>query len=195
MEIRSYGNEAAPKLLDERIIEGFGVVFNKESRVLYDPEKKRFFIEIIEPGAITQELLRECDIKALIEHNRQRLLARSNLGEGSLTLEIAEYGLKYRFSAPNTDDGNFALEMIRRGDLFGSSFAYTTDEKKNVTYKQRNGLLIRRVHKIDKMFDIAIVSDPAYFGTDVTTRSIEPYEDTTKEKDYKIQIEKLRLQI
>lgn len=82
MEIRSFGENAAPKLLDERNIEGYAIVFERESRVMYDLEKKRFFIEIIKSGAVSEELLRSCDVKALLEHNKQRLLARSNNGTG-----------------------------------------------------------------------------------------------------------------
>lgn len=195
MEIRSFGENAAPKLLDERTIEGYAIVFERESRVMYDFEKKRFFIEIIKAGAISDELIRNCDVKALLEHDNQRLLARSNNGIGSLSLCIDDYGCMYRFLSPNTYEGDYAIEMVRRGDLYGSSFAYITDEKKNVEYSKRDGLLIRIVNKIDKIFDVSIVSDPAYFGTDVTVRSLEKHLQPVSKDDYKIKIEKLRIQI
>ncbi|MCS2921824.1 HK97 family phage prohead protease [Bacteroides fragilis] len=76
MEIRSFGENAAPKLLDERMIEGYAIVFERESRVMYDLEKKRFFIEVIKSGAISDELLRSCDIKALLEHNKQKAFSK-----------------------------------------------------------------------------------------------------------------------
>lgn len=189
MEIRSYTAEASPKI-NGRTIQGYGSVFGKQSRILYDADKKQFFIEVIERGAITNELIRTCDIKALMEHNKQRLLARSNMGVGSLLLSIDDYGLAYKFEAPNTQEGNDAIEMINRGDLFGSSFSYWTDEKKNVTYQKVDGIWLRTVHRIDKLFDIAIVSDPAYFGTDVTVRSLAGLEDANK--DYINQINNLR---
>nr|WP_302830096.1 HK97 family phage prohead protease [uncultured Bacteroides sp.] len=188
MEIRSYAAEAAPKI-DGRTIQGYGSVFEKQSRILYDIDKKQFFIEIISKGAITEELIRSCDIKALLEHNKQRLLARSNMGSGSLLLSVDDYGLAYKFEAPNTQEGNDTLEMINRGDLFGSSFSYWTDEKKNVTYQKKDGIWLRTVHKIDRLFDIAIVSDPAYFGTDVTVRSLE---SLGANDDYINQINNLR---
>ena len=194
MEIRSFTEEATPRV-DERTIQGYGAVFEKQSRVLYDASKKLFFIEVIEKGAITEELIRACDIKALLEHNRQRLLARSNMGDGSLLLSVDDYGLAYKFEAPSTQEGNDAIELIRRGDLFGSSFAYSTDEKKNVSYEKRDGVLFRTVHKIDGLYDISIVSDPAYFGTDVTVRSLAEYPLRLKNNDYKIILEKLRTQI
>lgn len=197
MEIRSFTDIACPKIIDGRTIEGFGAVFNQESRIMYDKEKKRAFIEVIESGAITDELIRSCDIKALIEHNKQRLIARSNCGTGSLLLSLSDYGMAYRFEAPPTPEGDTALVMIERRDYFGSSFAYWTDEKKNVSYKKRDGLLIRTVHKIDALFDISIVSDPAYFGTDVTVRSIEDIELFLLNADTKYieQINNLRKQI
>lgn len=187
MEIRSFTELGAPKVTDGRTIEGYAIVFNKESRVMYDTEKQRAFIEIIESGAVTEELLRNCDIKAVLEHDKRRLLARCNRGSGTLSLEIDEYGLKYRFSAPNTVDGDFAIEMIKRGDIFGSSFAYYANDKdaRKVSYSKRGGLLVRTVHTIDRISDVSPVSDPAFYGTDVTVRSIDDIErELNGEEEY-----------
>jgi HK97 family phage prohead protease len=153
----------------------------------------------IEKGAITEELLRSCDVKALLDHNKQRLLARSNRGAGTLSLELDDYGLKYRFEAPSTPDGDFAVEMIKRGDIFGSSFAYALNEKDKtkVSYSMKDGLLLRTVHMIDRISDISPVVDPAFYGTDVTVRSMD---DTIAElsgenKDYLNEINNLRKSI
>ena len=194
MEIRSFGGDAAPKLVDEKTIEGYAVVFGQESRVMFDPQKKRFFIEIIENGAIKDELLRSCDIKALCEHNRERMLARSFNGAGSLSLSVDGHGVKYRFEAPATIEGQYVQEMVKRGDLFGSSFAYITDEKNNVSYEKRSdNMLVRRVKKITRMFDVSVVSDPAYMGTDVNVRSLDAYFEQPDES-YKRDVEELRNQ-
>lgn len=178
MEIRSFTELGAPKISDERTIEGYSIVFGKESRIMYDAERKRFFTEIIERSAVTEELLNRCDIKAVLEHDKHRLLARCRYGIGSLSLSIDDYGLQYRFISPHTSDGDFAKEMIKRGDIFGSSFAYYVDDKdKNkVSYSKKDGMLLRTVHVIDYISDISPVSDPAFFGTDVTVRSIEEIE-------------------
>ena len=190
-EIRSFSGSASPKLTNERTVSGYAVVFGVESVVMYDPILKKRFIEIIEPGAVTEEMLRKCDVKALLEHNRQRMIARAYKGEGSLTLTVDEKGVMYRFDAPNTPDGEYAVEMIKRGDLFGSSFAYLTDEK-NVTYTMRSdGILIRTVKVIDRMFDVSIVSDPAYMDTSVEVRSLDGYYEP-KDESYKSDIEQLR---
>lgn len=199
MEIRSFTELGAPKVGEGRTIEGYAVVFGQESRVMYDREKQRAFVEVIERGAITEEMLRDCDVKALLEHNKQRLLARYNRGVGSLTLELDDYGLKYRFDAPNTVDGDFAVEMIKRGDIYGSSFAYFANDKdkSKVSYSMRDGLLTRTVHRIDRITDISPVSDPAFYGTDVTVRCIDDViaELSSENSDYLIELNNLRKSI
>ena len=181
IEIRSFGELAAPKLKrsadgeETRTIEGYAVVFNTRSQLLPDYNVYRLVQEVIDPAAIDDNLLRSCDIKALLEHNQNRMLARSYNGAGTLTLTKDERGIKYSFDAPETAEGNYALEMVKRGDLFGSSFAYTTDEAidGSVTYTKEGDNLIRTVHKIDKLYDVSIVSDPAYLDTSVTARSLD----------------------
>lgn len=199
MEIRSFTELGSPKVGEGRIIEGYAVVFGQESRVMYDEEKQRAFVEIIEKRAITEELLRSCDVKALIEHNKQRLLARSNHGGGTLMLELDDYGLKYRFNAPNTPDGDYAVEMIKRGDIFGSSFAYFANDKdkSKVSYSMKDGLLTRTVHRIDRITDISPVSDPAFFGTDVTVRSMDDMiaELSGENREYLVELNNLRKSI
>lgn len=174
MAIRSF-TELGSLKVEGRVIEGYAAVFDKESNVMYDKENRRPFVEIIERGAITEEMLSKCDIKAVLEHNTERMLARWLYGCGTLSLSVDDYGLKYRFEAPDTPDGNYALVMIKRGDIFGSSFVFYTNEKDPscVSYSRKNGILIRRVRKILAITDVSPVSDPAYFGTDVTVRSIQ----------------------
>lgn len=194
MEIRSFGENAAPKLVAERTIEGYAVVFGQESRVIYDRASRRCFVEVIQDGAVTEDMLRAWDIKALCEHDKGRMLARSFKGTGSLQLSVDSYGVKYRFDAPNTQDGEYVVEMVKRRDLFGSSFAFLSDETKNVRYTKRpDGMLLRTVAKIDLMSDVSVVSDPAYMGTDVNVRSLEPYLEPEKMNEaYKDQVAELR---
>lgn len=195
MEIRSFSEERAmPTVLENtRTIEGYSTLFEKESRVMFDPIKKRFFVEIIKRGAVTPEDFKSWDIKALAEHNKSRLLARSFNGTGTLQLSVDEYGVKYRFDAPKTVEGDNAIEMISRRDIFGSSFAYTADEKTDVRYYIReDGMLIREVNRIKRMYDVSVVTDPAYFGTDVCVRSLDVYFDETPNENWKKQLEETR---
>lgn len=163
----------APEGQDQsRTIEGYAIVFGRESRLLADYWEK--YREIIEPGAVTAEDLKGFDIKMTMYHNREKILARSNKGKGTLSLSVDEVGVKYSFEAPNTPDGDTALELVKRGDLSGSSFMYWTDEGKNVTYEKTDeGVLLRHVKKISQIYDMTIAADPAYTQTNVTAREIE----------------------
>lgn len=182
-EIRTgTGNQFQPRLREAvegesgRTIEGYAVVFGVESRLICDYWEN--YREVIEKGAITEEELAEMDIKMTLWHNRERLLARSNKGVGTLKLSIDDVGVKYTFEAPDTADGNTALELVKRGDLSGSSFTYWTDEAHNVNYtksKEDDGseVIVRHVNKISMIAEMTIASDPAYTQTSVSAREIE----------------------
>uniref|UniRef100_UPI00359C11B2 HK97 family phage prohead protease n=1 Tax=Bacteroides ovatus TaxID=28116 RepID=UPI00359C11B2 len=155
-----------------RTIEGYAIVFGVESRMLVDYWDD--YREIIEPGAITEQELAQMDIKMTMWHNREKLLARSNKGVGTLKLSVDDIGVKYEFEAPNTSDGNNALELVKRGDMGGSSFTYWSDESSAVNYtKNEDDVLIRHVKKIGMVYEMTIASDPAYTQTSVTAREIE----------------------
>lgn len=183
LEIRSFGDAAAPKIVGgdgSRTIEGYSIVFNQDSRMLYDRQRKRYFVERIEPRAVSEEFLRGCDIKMNRNHNDDMLLARSRYGEGSLKFTIDDYGVRYSFEMPNTTAGNDTLESIRRGDLFGSSFRFS-DSKDGVRYermKDGRGTLLRTISKFGGIYDFSIVTDPAYYGTSVNARSFEGIQES-----------------
>ena len=161
--------EAAEGSGESRTIEGYAIVFGVESRILADYWDN--YREIIEPGAITEERLKEMDIKMTMYHNREKILARSNQGEGTLKLRVDEVGVHYEFDAPNTVDGDTALELVKRGDLSGSSFMFWTDEKSGVSYEKRSdGIMLRRVKTIGMIYDMTIAADPAYEQTTVAAR-------------------------
>ena len=175
-EVRYYdfskeNREYAPHLAEEngRIVEGYAIVFNQPSRKLFDKASKKVFTETIDPRAITKAFLDEQDIKVLFNHSNDMLLARSTFGYGTLSYEIDDYGVKYRFEMPNTTTGNDVLEMIRRGDVFGCSFAFSY-AKEGIRDEKKNGENYRTVIKMASVDDFSIVVDPAYMGTYVCTR-------------------------
>ena len=175
-EVRYYdfskeNREYAPHLAEEngRIVEGYAIVFNQPSRKLFDKASKKVFTETIDPRAITKAFLDEQDIKVLFNHSNDMLLARSTYGYGTLSYEIDDYGVKYRFEMPNTTTGNDVLEMIRRGDVFGCSFGFSY-AKDGIKDEKRNGQNYRTVINMAAIDDFSIVVDPAYMGTYVCTR-------------------------
>jgi HK97 family phage prohead protease len=187
-EVRCYDfsteNRAfAPHVAEEnsRIVEGYALVFNQQSRKLYDRASKKVFTEVIDPRAITSAFLAEQDIKMLYNHSNDMLLARSTFGVGTLQYEVDEYGVKYRFEMPNTSTGNDVLELIRRGDVFGCSFAFSY-AKDGVRDEKKSGQNYRTVIQMASISDFSIVVDPAYLGTYVSTREFHaPDEEPAKD--------------
>lgn len=173
--------EATEGESNSRTIEGYAIVFGVESRILSDYWDN--YREIIEPGAITEERLKEMDIKMTMYHNREKILARSTNGEGTLKLTVDDVGVKYSFEAPNTVDGDTALELVKRGDLSGSSFMFWTDER-NVNYERRSDdIMLRRVKTIGMIYDMTIAADPAYEQTTVEAReAYSKFESKDKKK-------------
>lgn len=180
-DFRKENREYAPHLAEEnsRIVEGYAIVFNQQSRRLYDKASKKVFTEIIDPRAVTKAFLDEQDVKMLFNHSDNKLLARSTFGYGTLSYEIDEYGVKYRFEMPNTTTGNDVLEMIRRGDVWGCSFAFSY-AKDGVRDEKRNGQNYRTVIQMASIDDFSIVVDPAYMGTYVCTREFSAPDDEPK---------------
>lgn len=157
---------------ESRTIEGYAIVFGVRSVLLADWYDR--YYEVIEPGAIDEARLREMDIKMTMFHDREILLARANKGQGTLKLSVDEVGVKYEFEAPRTCDGDNALELVRRGDLSGSSFTFWSDERSSVRYELLDDdVLLRHVDRIDRVYEMTIAADPAYVETTVTAREVE----------------------
>ena len=153
---------------DSRTVEGYAVVFNSQSEDLG-------FYETINPAAITEEVLMRSDVFCLFNHDQDKVLARSKYGTGSLQLQLDEQGLKYSFTAPNTDLGDELLEYLRRGDIDSSSFAFTvsTDEGSEVWTTGTDGRQYREILKIDSLHDVSPVWTPAYSSTSVSQRTLD----------------------
>ena len=197
-DFRQENRDYAPHLAEEgsRKVEGYAIVFNQESRQLYDKASKKVFTETIDPRAVTKMFLDEQDVKMLYNHSNDMLLARSTFGAGTLAYEIDDYGVKYSFEMPNTTVGNDVLELIRRGDVWGCSFAFSY-AKDGVRDEKRNGQNYRTVIKMASIDDFSIVVDPAYLGTYVCTREFsapeEQIEDNTARIDMEIAMLELEL--
>lgn len=167
---------------EKRIIEGYAIVFNKRSHLLYDWTIGKRVEEVIHPEAVSMDMLRKQDISACLEHNGGQLLARYRNGKGSLEISIDEVGVKVRFSAPDTPWGQQAYEGVKRGDYYGMSFGYynkldESGDEVGVTYEKEgegeNAVTVRHVHSIYCIFDVSIVAHPAYEDTSVEARSMD----------------------
>lgn len=175
--------EAGEGAEESRVIEGYCMLFGVRSKLLcdwWDP-----YYEVLEPGCITRETLDKQDIKLTMYHDSHIILARSKSGTGTLNYEVDATGVKFWAEMPKTPDGDTALELVKRGDIDGCSFIYSTDEEdsencvsyEKITEKNDEGeeieVLIRHVKRIDRVYDFTITPNPAYLETSVSRREFE----------------------
>ena len=138
-----------------------------------------YAVEVISPSAITKEFLDKCDIKMTMYHNREKLLARSNRGNGTLQYKVDATGVFFTFEAPKTNDGDAAVELVKRGDIAGCSFAFRThywDEsfvKRTVSKDGKKTKITYTVNKVTDILDFTLAGDPAYPQTSVSAREWE----------------------
>ena len=150
---------------EARTISGYAAVFNSESNDLG-------FYETIAPGAITKDTIIRSDVVATLNHDPEKVLARSKYGKGTLQLNVDERGLKYEYEAPNTTLGNDLREMLKRGDIDAASFAFAVSQEEGAQkWEKRDGKYYRTIYKIDKLFDVAAVYHPAYSAASTELRA------------------------
>lgn len=166
-EYRNYG-EIREYDIESRLVTGCALKFDSESQYMG-------FYEKIDRSAITQELIDNSDIFALLDHDQNKVLARQRYGQdGSLKLELREDGLYYSFEAPNTQYGNELLEHLKRGEIFASSFAFCLPQEGGDTITRDNdGIIHRTITHIHRLFDVSPVYEPAYLTTSCSKRTLQ----------------------
>ena len=163
-----------------RTVSGYAVRFESES-------VNMGFVEIIHRGAITDETIKSSDVFALLNHNENTVLARCNRGTGSLSLKVDNDGVFYEFEAPNTANGEELLEHIKRGEISQSSFAFTvsTEDGAEKWTKRSDGIIVREIFKIERLYDISPVYQPAYTETTCSKRAQEKFSELKNMEDNK----------
>jgi HK97 family phage prohead protease len=157
-------------------VRGYAAVFNSESENLGSESYQ--FREIIEPGAFSDVL--QDDVRALLNHDPNFILARSKGGEGTLTIGQDERGLWYEFDAPDTSAGRDLMESLKRGDIDQSSFSFTVSRDGQKWEEKQEGegptFLKRTITKVARLFDVSPVTYPAYPDATVALRSLQEFQ-------------------
>jgi HK97 family phage prohead protease len=156
-------------------------VFGVRSVNLTPWSETREVYEVLEPGCITNELLQRSDVILNLNHSSMvpDVLGRCKNGNGTLSLRLAGDHIECRCELPKTNNANDALELMKRGDITGMSFAFQddyADSENGVSYERTDEthdgkeVWLRHVKRITGLYDVAIVTHPAYEQTDVATR-------------------------
>lgn len=166
---------------ESRRVDGRPIIFGVRSVNLTPWSPTRKVYEILEPGCISNDLLQRSDVILNINHSNKvtDVLGRCNNGNGTLELGLRENYVQSSCELPMTNAANDTLELIKRGDISGMSFAFEDDEEdteNGVSYERTNEIedgkevWLRHVKRITGLYDVSIVTHPAYEQTSVYTR-------------------------
>ena len=161
----------------QEVVVGYGSIWNSRS------ENLGGFYEYISPDAISQETIDKSDVRALINHDPNLVLARSTAG--NLSLSVDEKGLRYEFSIPETSYGKDLAINMKNGNINQSSFAFTVGSDEWSTDEEGND--IRTITSIEKLYDVSPVTYPAYSQAEsdlvVAQRALAIYKENKEIKE------------
>jgi HK97 family phage prohead protease len=167
-----------PIELEERsaaspVIKGISPPFNSKSEDLGN------FREVFAPTAFDKVVGRHrndprggVDVVALFDHEGQPIGRTTN---DTLKLSIVDRGLAYAISPPDTTLGRDIVTLVRRGDLFGASFAFSVAPGGESWTQEADGTAVRTISEVAGLYDVSVVTRPAYPQSSAALRSLEAW--------------------
>lgn len=177
----------------EQVIEGYALKFNKESSVLGNYLR---FKEIIDAHALDTTIMD--DVVATFNHDQNQVLGRTKV---NLELTVDNIGLKFRVKPTDTQFARDLIVNIKAGVINQCSFAFTIPDEQGaeewVESVEEGVDYVRTVRKIDHLYDVSVVTTPAYPDTEATVgaRSKKLVEELRKEPEWKAEKRALLLQM
>jgi hypothetical protein len=145
-------------------VSGYAAVFGEETNI------GGMFTEMIERGAFKAAIKRD-DVVFLINHEGLPL-ARTR--SGTLTLKEDQRGLYMEAMLDQSDpDVRSIVPKMKRGDLDKMSFAFRPVRQK---WDDRANPPRRTIQEA-QLFDVSIVTTPAYDGTEIALRSLQEHRE------------------
>ena len=142
-----------------KTLAGYAAVFRQITDIGY-------YLEQLAPTAFRSVLASDPDVRGLLNHDPNHLLART--GNGSLKLSTDSHGLQFELDIPDTTIGKDVRHMVDTGLITGCSFGFVADEQDWTTHEGRD---LRTHTSVAKLLDVSVVTYPAYQGTSVSLRS------------------------
>ncbi len=178
IEIRAEQTESK-----EMVITGTPIVFNTPTTI-NDPMGS--YTEVIKRNALDGVDLN--DTRLLVNHDYNKI----PLAKTPKTMELwtDEKGLQMRAILPDTEEARSVYTAVKRGDMTGMSFSFTTDgDGSHYDVEKRT----RTISRINKLYECSIVNFPAYQTASVEARSqMQEAEREEKRKEQaKIKINQL----
>ena len=145
------------------VIRGYAAVFDSPSQDLGG------FVEIVERGAFDDVMKTNPDVFG--KYNHQQVIGRTS--SGTMRLAVDDRGLRYEIDPPRSAAA--VVELIERGDVRGSSFAFRVRGADEAWQKDVEGRMVRRIKRFSFLGDAGPVDTPAYLATEtyVSKRALE----------------------
>ena len=157
---------------DKMTLTGYAAVFGEVADI------GGYFNEVIARGAFT-ETLKTSDVRAYFDHDSGRILGRSSAG--TLRLSEDDKGLAVEIDLPDTSDGRDVRALVERGDVSGMSFSFSAVKQ---TWDETTDPPTRTIQEL-RLYEVSVVSDPAYEGTSVALRSRDEARKDKREQNFR----------
>lgn len=160
---------------DSAVVDGYVNAVERESRLIMDVQGD--FREKVKAGTFEKALKRTENVRMLLNHDKNRVLANTKDG----TLELYEDSIGLRARATITDPE--VIEKAKKGELRGWSFGFiaNTDE-----WEKRDNAPSTRTLTDIELTEVSLIDNtrmPAYVGTSVETRDGKDVLNELREMD------------
>lgn len=162
---------AAKEKSKVRTMAGHAAVTGKRSSNL------GYFFEIMEPGCF-KDALADPDLECYSLFNHDESLLLGATANGELRMEEDKDGLYQEtdLKGDTTDSANM-IAHLDAGRITKMSFAFTIAPDGQEWDEDKDGLLIRTVTRVQRLYDVSPVTYPAYPQTDIGIRSAQEYNE------------------
>ena len=157
VDIRYSEVEVETRNIDEQqstVIRGYALKFDK-------PSEDLGFIEYLDKRCLDNADM--SNVVALLNHDSNYVLGRTGR---NLTLGTDETGLWFELEPNNTSYVRDLVENMSTGLINKCSFAFSIREGGDKWEKRDDGKYVRTVTSIDKLYDVSVVTSPAYEDTE-----------------------------
>jgi len=162
VEIRAEGDTIS--------VSGYAAVFNSETII------GGSYREQIAPGAFADAIGRD-DVMFLINHDG---LPMARTKSGTLNLAEDERGLYMSAELDSSDpDVRAIVPKMKRGDLDKMSFAFSPEVQ---SWDDSGDMPLRTIRQAS-LYDVSIVTYPAYQDTDIGLRSLSEFRSAQETKE------------
>jgi HK97 family phage prohead protease len=161
---------------EKPVITGYALKFERWSKPMFG-FKEKLARNCLDNADMT-------DTVALVNHDYNLVLGRVG---ANVTLTVDEIGLRFDITPTDTSYAKDLLENMRAGVINKCSFGFTID-KNGQEWVEGEEYDERTITKIKKLYDVSIVTDPAYDDTEAVTnmRSYEEFKNNNRNREIEL---------